>query len=422
MGEQDTKISQAQNSVLMPLIDLPQFSLPKLLFEEKVNNQIKNIIKNIFSSDGKDEEYQPYDGLNAFKKDQIDKIAPWPDWYQTEGTIEKLLENENETKKMVFINQPYSGTDEIVRKYAEINQFQVLEAPPYLDILNYEGDKKLDLKLQEKTAILDLENWFLRDNSGFSFIREVILKLNEHDGTVIIACHSWTWHFLTTVLELPTKQFQQKILQPLQHEELEKWLLELTKKTINRKLLYRMANTGKLVMDQQVDLVKELKESFEKNNAHFDATFEVDEKFTKQLAGYAMGLPVICWHIWRNSLRVHPEENFQIQNGEGEESHAYTIWVMPWDQVSLPSLPKQLTGSHKMVLHTIQLHNGLPHDILYQLLNLSSRQLRLTLDELTHHGILHKVSDHYQVTPNSYPKIRRILDKSGYLVDKLEVS
>jgi hypothetical protein len=70
------------------------------------------------------------------------------------------------------------------------------------------------------------------------------------------------------------------------------------------------------------------------------------------------------------------------------------------------------------VLHTLLLHNGLPLELMQQLLPLSPSQVMETLLRLEDCDLAVQADTVWQVAPQGYPAARQFLQGNGYLLDQ----
>lgn len=401
------------------VVELSEYKTPEILLEERVKEGIRGVFRNLLQRE--EEVFLPYDKLTAFTSRQIERIVPHPDWKKVVKCFDEVMKSMEE-KRVVLINKPFSGTDEIVRSWLKDNEFKILTGPTHNEILNFHTDRKFKINVEpnENIAIVNLEKWFVRHHDGLFIIESLAEILSTHMGGIIIVCQSWAWNYLTKILNIYFKSFEKRIVQALDYSLLQQWLLELNTKSMRQGFLFRLANNGNLVFENQLSRVDELEEEGKK------LQLKVDEKYMKNLVGYSLGLPMICWHIWRNSLRILPDENFQLDEKDEEvlqQQRLYTVWVTPWKDVSLPVIPQNMSSEEQMILHTIALHNGLPVEIMAFILNFDEKQIENYIKKFEKIGLIWRKEEEDLITiaPNAYPRVREYLKRTGYLIDDLEV-
>lgn len=406
-----SELESVRNPLKFSIIDLIDFKSPAIPLEAKVKQSFKNFLANLKKKKKGNEIYKPYDELTAFSRKQIDQIVPYPDWLEE---LEELDDFAEKTEKInhIFIDLPFSGTANIVEKWVSLNGYKILTPPKYNQIIAPGFDYEFDPN--ENIAVIHLEKWFLRHYQGINFIESFIEKLASHKGNLMIVCHSWTWNFLTNILSLNFSHFSIKTFQSLNFINLQIWIHNLVSESMKRKMVYRLADSGNLIFKENYDALRG-----SENNGKTKSV-KIDFSFMKNVVGYSLGLPLICWHIWRNCLRKEPDEEFQtLDDTENQYKQFYTIWVTPWEDYSLPRIPQDLSTAEKMILHSINLHNGLPGGMIASLLDLNWQKAELLLKKLSNSGIIYKTleSDNYEISANAYPKVKEFLNQSGYLTD-----
>jgi len=140
--------------------------------------------------------------------------------------------------------------------------------------------------------------------------------------------------------------------------------------------------------------------------------------FVKQLAAYSRGLPEVAWCWWRECLQVTPETNDINSRGVLPANDWYTVWVKPWSQLPLPSVPNSTGTTESIVLHTLLLHGGATAALLEILLPFSHNQIRQALHQLSDDGLVQVSADGaWRVMLLAYPAVRQYMENEGYLVD-----
>ena len=142
--------------------------------------------------------------------------------------------------------------------------------------------------------------------------------------------------------------------------------------------------------------------------------------FLQLLAAHSRGICGVARAIWRTNLQSEPDEKLP-EKGDGAACNIanQTVWVTPWQQIAHPCLPSAAGRDEAFVLHTLLLHNGLPLELMQQVLPLSPGQIMGTLIRLEESGLAAQDEAAWQVTPQGYPAVRQFLQGGDYLVDQL---
>ena len=138
----------------------------------------------------------------------------------------------------------------------------------------------------------------------------------------------------------------------------------------------------------------------------------------KQLAAYSRGLPQVAWTLWRECLQVAPEAKKEIERKMNKADDWHTVWVKPWSQLLLPSVPQSAGTTESIILHTLLLHDGVTAGLLELLLPYSHSQVRQVLHQLMEVDLVEITADkRWRVTLLGYPTVRNFMENEGYLVD-----
>ena len=121
---------------------------------------------------------------------------------------------------------------------------------------------------------------------------------------------------------------------------------------------------------------------------------------------------------WRTSLCSVPNEKLE---SDPQARKAYyspaqnTIWLRAGlKQLEIPPGPNQEIA---FVLHCLLLHNGLPVDILVELLPLSREVVITTLHLLASASLVEAHNKTWRVSALGYPVVRQFLKSNGYMLD-----
>ena len=117
-------------------------------------------------------------------------------------------------------------------------------------------------------------------------------------------------------------------------------------------------------------------------------------------------------------LHVAPEAKKTIKGTKAKSNGWYTVWVKPWSQLFLPSVPKSAGTPESIILHTLLLQGGATTELLELLLPLSHNQVKHTLHQLMERDLVEfKAGNRWQVTLLGYPAVRQFMENEGYLID-----
>jgi len=117
--------------------------------------------------------------------------------------------------------------------------------------------------------------------------------------------------------------------------------------------------------------------------------------------------------LWRQALKNTPEESKKELN----DDPANTIWVMPWEKMQRLSIPSGMATVQTVVLHTLLIHNGLPFDVLADLLPQTPVPAEQCAHLFADKGLAECNRGIWRVSASGYPAVRQFLNGEGYLVD-----
>lgn len=348
------------------------------------------------------------EGLHVLPRWQIERAAPAPDWHDAAEALEIELEEwlgseEFERPVVVLVGPPHSGHTSILTAWAERQSWPVLDSPTPGQIMADDEAWLSDQGSAGSSWVLPvLEKAYLRHTAGLGLIRRFLERACAGDlGRGMIGCDSWAWAFLDHVWR--GRRPVTLTLQAFDQARLAQCFRTIAGSAGGGQLLFRQADNGSHVLSPP--------------DAEGDST--VRSNFLQLLAAHSRGILGIAWAIWRASLRTEPGQVLAGEaEGEAREMSHRTIWIAPWNQLDHPSLPAGAGRNEAFVLHALLLHNGLPLQVVQQLLPLSPSQIVETLFRLEEAGLVAQYDEVWQVTPPGYPAVRQFLHSNGYLVDQ----
>lgn len=341
---------------------------------------------------------------------QLERIAPALDWRGAAETLnahlQDWLEQENPDQPViVLVGPPYSGHAAILATWAEQQGWPRLKPPTSEQILAGDDDWLSEQNESNgRWAFPHLEKAYLRHAAGLSLIRRFLDCAFSGDlGRGIIGCDSWAWTFLSRVWQ--GRQPATLTLQACHQEQLTRHIQTTAVLADNRQLAFRQSDNGHYLFPPPD--ADEAENPVELSN------------FLQLLAAYSRGNLGVAWTIWQNSLQAEPDES--IDEAIAEEDRQLpqqTVWVPPWDHLQQPTLPPGTGRDQAFALHALLLHNGLPLNLLQQLLPLSPSQTAETIFQLKAAGLIAAQDKVLQVPPRGYPVVRQFLKSNDYLVDQ----
>jgi hypothetical protein len=353
--------------------------------------------------------------LEYMPGDLLAEAAPAPDWQEGVPALHEALQDwwqERSGKFQVLVGAPYSGTSEIASHWASAFGCPVLPDPP-LEEIKAGGHKwleQLDKDPDRVWVIPRLERFYLRHSQGLALLRVLLDKITCLPTRFLLACDSWAWAYLSKSLHLEALFPTPLVLGAFNQDGLDRWFRVLALRTTAKEFVFRQADNGSLVVHPA--------EVFQAEGSKPERITE----FLQRLAAFSRGNPGVAYAIWRYSLRLAQNKEVQEKTQEAAVNDGLhrTIWVEPWSQLNLPSLPTLDRRDRALfVLHALLLHDGLPGKLLAQILPFPESQTQGSLQTLRVAGVVSCDQDRWRVAAAAYPGVREFLRYEGYLVDDL---
>ncbi|HSR49602.1 MAG TPA: hypothetical protein VLV83_02170 [Acidobacteriota bacterium] len=320
-------------------------------------------------------------------------------------------------------------------------------------------------------ALPRLEHCFLRHARGLRVARGLLEACARGStGPLLIGCGSWAWTYLSCLTEnfqsdatsartpgIRSSSFGPILVpQPFDVERTTVWLRREAERA-SCPLIFRQVAKGKLLL-KTGDVEGEEEEA--------------PAEFVEKLAAFSRGLPEVALAVWKESLRSHADgslieaapddESQQSENSEegqepqqdgestggrgdsaapdedrsneeaseggqedeeglaGEASaRIRTLWVQPWDEVTLPKVPSSAGRPEAQILHSLLLHGGVRPEDLELVLPLEKASLPPRLKQLERAGLVKLLEGRWWVRKRAYPAVRTWLLSRGVAGDGL---
>ena len=348
------------------------------------------------------------DQLFTFSETELARLVPAIDWHLGAESLDVKLKDwltqKNKNSPICFlIGPPYGGHAYILNRWAEMHRMPVIEPPAPEQILTQDESWFSDWSDNERTWVLpSLERCYLRHADGLTVARRFFERaLSGKLGSGLVGCDSWAWSFFKKVWSVP--QPAVLALQAFDSERLKAYLGELAVSSTLRPLRFRESDNGRDILST----------SGVENIAVSETS-----PFLKQLAAHSRGILGVAWMYWRNSLCAAPNETPESDPQAPKAEHSLaqnTIWLRTGlKELEIPLGPNQEIA---FVLHCLLLHNGLPVDILVELLPLSREVVITTLNLLASASLVEAQNNAWRVSALGYPVVRQFLKSNGYMVD-----
>jgi hypothetical protein len=358
----------------------------------------------------------------------LNRAAPLPDLDQMVIALEDALQDwcfTKDSKKSVrvIVGPPGSNVGQAVATLGCRNGWAKLGPPTPAEILAG-GDAWLEnIKSDELVPLVipELGRCYLRHQDGLALISRLLDRLESTRRRCLIACDSWAWAYLVEALHIDAMLPMPLTLAPIDGTRLQFWLPTLARSNGGH-FVFRDAGNGQPIFGIAADYDDIIRSNSKPGQMESFGEWVGAGSLVKQLAAYSRGLPQVAWSWWRECLQVAPDAVALDARKELEQMARaddwYTVWVKPWSQLHLPSLPRSAGTTESIILQTLLLHGVATAELLELLLPLSHNQVRHTLHQLMEVNLVElKADNRWQVTLLGYPTVRQFMENEGYLVD-----
>ncbi|MGE5155139.1 MAG: hypothetical protein ACM3ST_14125 [Bdellovibrio bacteriovorus] len=344
--------------------------------------------------------------LRALPGVRLENLVPPIDWTAAAQALDLALAGENGPRGVCFvIGQPHCAHPEILAHWAKAQGVRLVSSPPYETILGADDGWLATLDEPDQPWVLpELERCFLRHAGGLSLVRQVFERATSGRlGRALIGCDGWAWAYLQRVF--PAPQLPTLTLQAFDGRRLTELFIELSRAQGGRPLRFRNARTGAAVLPTPEALA--------------EGKMEISREL-RQLAAHCRGNPGVAWRYWRQRLRAEPESDPDTppanpDQGSPSDGDKDTLWLS--DTLDDPVPPAERSDDFVLILHALLLHNGLPSQLLPELLPLPAGQIASLLARLEALGMVEAQGDQRRVAALGYVRAREMLHERSFLVD-----
>ena len=413
-----------------------------------------------------EEAFESLDSLPELSDEQLHRFAPGPDRKDhAQAVVDAIqaLREQGQCQRPVvlLVAPPFSGVSRALRCFPDCyigadtvsGHESASAAPAYRLILPPDNllmsedaarEWWQQQPLDKPWVISELAAFWRRHGSGLALVQELLRRVAQNSaGEGVIGCSSWCWQFWASYY--PDAQFAPWMPAPMTTERLGIWLQQLASHNCDDLLVVRMATDGQYVLPLDAEKADDKPR---KKRKHSD--------LLRNLAADSRGIPGIALSIWRRALRARPEASSEDaadssedtkDNSSEQSSVQYRkemphCWVVPLDQLSLPTMPVSSERNLGLVLHALLLHDGLTIAALALVTAVPEPDLSLALARLAQADIIGcdqpgqdtafdlrrpeqqslayqemSLDASWRVTPLGYPGVRRDLQNWGFPID-----
>ena len=381
-------------------VPLTDYSAPQATISRTIKSGIKDIWQRFRQQDTP--AHHPAQDLEYLPPSAVEKVAPPSHWTGAVRALEIAVKGKTRSAEapsvMMVAGLPGSGTTQILSRLAKSLGWQLIPAPDPQQILTQ------DLAWLDWTksanipwVLPDLGKTYLRHVHGLTLVRQLLARINSKSaGLGVIGCDSWALSYLRRVL--PVSFPEAVVAQAFDDHALGRWLSQKADEGCGRQIHFRQADNGETVLPLDADA---------KASA-----------FINQLAAGSLGIPGVALEIWRRALKREPDQTAGDQASETGPDDGITIWVEPWEKIPACVVPSDLGPAAPLLMHSLLLHNGLPWDLVADLLPFSATETSRTILALTDAEIVQTHQGELKISARWYPSVRAYLNGEDYLTDQ----
>lgn len=337
---------------------------------------------------------------------RLENLVPPIDWAPAAEALDRTLGDRPKPVGVHFlIGQPHCRHGTILEHWATARDVHLV-TPPSGDTVLAGDDSWLTAACEsEQPWVLPaLEHCFLRHTAGLSVVRRILERaVSGRLGAALIGCDGWAWAYLQHIF--PAPQLPTLTLQAFDGRRLADLFIRLSGAAPGGPVTFRNACTGAPVLPDPELLAA--------------GEAEIGREL-KQLAVHCRGNPGLAWAYWRKRLRAEPETE-EADRADGPEQssppngHRDTLWLT--DPLDDPVPPAERADDFLLILHALLLHNGLPADVIPELLPLPDDQIVSLMARLEALGMVEHYAGLWHVAALGYATARDMLKERGFLVD-----
>ncbi len=391
---------------LWRFVDLPEFERPPEPAGEKVRRGFLGVWDRLFGKDkprGQEER-----SLEGGIGDLSGSAVTAPEWRDAVPALHDILKEwaesgEGSDSLRVVLNAPHGGVRRVASLWAGQENWRVIEPPEQRQLLVGGRDRLrgLDFRDENPWLIPGLDEWYLRHHNALEPVRELLDILASRRRLTLVCCDSWAWAYLCGTVQADLVLPQPLILAAFDRERLGVWLRSLSRFEGGQSAEFRQVNSEKFILPP---------------SGLPDGGGEPEiSDFLGRLAAFSRGNPGVAWALWHHCLRGAGVEDREAA-GAGRVP---TIWMRPWRDIDMLSIPQRNRTRLLMVLHALLLHNGVATGVLPELLPALGHAVTRDLHDLRAAGLVDREHDVWRVNALGYPVVRETLEGEGFLVDEL---
>lgn len=403
---------------LWNFVQVDEYSVPSnIVSVGKFHKRFREIFRKISKQDReKESPLKPENDLSKLSEARLKYAVPRPDWSEgAEQLIKRLqpwIESAEPSKPAIFyLSPPFSGRNELLTHWAELQNIPLVAPPQQKHILGSSDKWFRNWPKSSPWILPNLEKCFLRRADGLDLIRELLSRvLSGELGKGILGCDGWAWSFLQQVwLGRPSFTIT---AQALDAERMKRFIYRsILRQSGDTTCTFRQADNGAYLLQHPT----------EKADGYSKKRPAASDYFWQRLTEYSRGNPGVASVCWQWALRALPEEDLENETNKSRREQKQPIWVTPWNDLTLPTYPKDEGETALFVLHALLIHDGLDLESLAHMLPADRAGVTEVLLFLRDSELVEEIEEEketlWRVTSAGYPVVRKKLYTNEYLCD-----
>lgn len=461
--KESVSASSANDNPVLPggLIPVEQWARTETSVRRTLMGGLTHWLEQLRASVARQEEaFESLDGLPELSTNQLHSIAPGPDRKDHAQALADAILTLREQghchrSVVLLVAPPFSGVSRALRCFPEcrigVNGQSTLQntsavtayhliLPPDNLLMGEDAAREWwqQQPLDRPWVVHELAAFWRRHSGGLALVQELLRRVAQNSaGEGVIGCSSWCWQFWASYY--PDAQLAPWMPAPMTTERLGPWLQQLASHKHENTPVARMTTDGLYVLPLESE---QNDEKPRKKRKHSD--------LLRNLAADSRGIPGVALAIWRRALRARPEAGAEKASDDSDQQkpadrqprESSDCWVVPLNQLVLPTMPVSRERNLGLVLHALLMHDCLTVADLGLVTAVPEPDLSLALARLARADIVgcdkpgqdaafdlrsleqQSVANQevgpdalWRVTPLGYPGVRRHLQNWGFPVD-----
>ncbi len=331
------------------------------------------------------------ESLNLANDDQLDHLVAGPACGplldELDLTFDDWIAGSSCNHRVQLVVIPPCDREDILSTWARSKGHRLVEPPPRETLM---ASQAPTLRFNESANLLvvpRLERWFLRHHNGLQAMERLLEMVQSTQQQIIVGCNSWAYHFLRKAVQTDLVFSTSLTFQPFDKDRLANWFSRLSASEDSRKSVFRFSDSGETIFGDEAPKRK-------------------SDDYFATLAARSRGAPWVAWHLWRQSLKLGPNQDADLEQKFPTER---TVWVSKLRELSMPS---DEVDAGLLILQALLIHDRLtPTELATMVPNIQRSNV---LAAILRAGFVRRDGESFCCEPAAYPVIRERLVGAGF--------